>query len=186
MPALCPSPGQALRVCSELPKQGCSSSWRWPGSRAQEHPTKLLSWKGGVENTPSSTEQRGLTPGLQPRLKGHPLPWQEAHGFLQCSSQPSYVLQMPITLLKSPCLEQGLNVLQLLLPALLKNEEAAVQTRWLKRDSTSLIPVLLKATEMGRSQQGLCQDGGLNSCPGSKGRPGWAMEGLGDSGGHIP
>lgn len=87
---------------------------------------------------------------------------------------------------KSPCLEQGLNALQLLLPALLKNEEAAVQTRWLKRDSTTLIPVLLKATEMGRSQQGLCQDRGLNSCSGSKGCLGWAMEGLMDSGGHIP
>lgn len=94
---------------------------------------------------------------------------------------------MPITLLKSPCLEQGLNVLQLLLPALLKNEEAAVQTRWLKRDSAALIPVLLNTTEMGRSQQGLCQDGGLNSYPGSKGRPGWVIEeGLVDSGGHIP
>lgn len=88
--------------------------------------------------------------------------------------------------LKSSCLEQGLNALQLLLPALLKNEEAAVQTQWLKQDSAALIPVLLKATEMGRSQQGPCQDGGLNSCPGSKGRLGWAMKGLVDSGRHIP
>lgn len=87
--------------------------------------------------------------------------------------------------LKSPCLEQGLNVLQLLLPALLKNEEAAVQTQWLKRDSAALIPVLLKATEMGRSQQGPRQNEGLNSCPGSKGRPGWAMERPVDSGGCI-
>lgn len=85
-----------------------------------------------------------------------------------------------------PRLEQGLNVLQLLLPALLKNEEAAVQTQWLKRDSAALIPVLLNTTEMGRSQQGPCQDGGLNSCSGSKGCPGWAMEGPVDSGEHVP
>lgn len=85
-----------------------------------------------------------------------------------------------------PRLEQGLNVLQLLLPALLKNEEAAVQTRWLKRDSAALIPVLLNTTKMGRSQQGPCQDGGLNSCPGSKGCPGWATEGPVDSGEHVP
>lgn len=45
---------------------------------------------------------------LEPDEKGHPIRRLEAHGFLRGSSQPSSVLQMPVTPLKSPAYNKGL------------------------------------------------------------------------------
>lgn len=39
---------------------------------------------------------------------GHPMRWQRAPSFPQVLSQPSNVLQMPVTLLKSPVYNKGL------------------------------------------------------------------------------